>query len=292
MNGFLCINKPQGPSSFQIIDQLRRILHIKKAGHAGTLDPHASGLLLVAIGASTRLLQYLPTEPKEYEFGIQFGAQTDTLDAKGEMIHSGGRFPSGDEIRNVLKEFVGCINQAPPAYSAIKINGVRAYKLARKGDEPDMQPRAITIYTLDLLDYHPDNGQADLRVTCSGGTYVRSLARDIADKLGTFGFASYVHRTTIGPFLLERAVDPENLGDAGKYIIGCNEIFKDQSIQISDKQREEVLFGRDLLLDQINTEQDTVYAFSGETIIAVLKRVSSSTFHPVAVLCSEPGSCK
>lgn len=282
MDGFLCIHKPQGPSSFQIIDQLRRILRIKKAGHAGTLDPKASGLLLIALGAATRLLQYLPTEPKVYQFGIKFGEQTDTLDSEGKVIFSGGAIPERSAIETILEKFRGVILQVPPVFSAIKIDGVRAYKLARQGDAPEIQERPITIYSLKLNEFDAGAGEAHCEVCCSGGTYVRSLARDIAKEAGTYGFASYVHRTQIGPFRLDDAVKSELFDQAQEYIIPMGKFFADHSVLVTENQKIDIVNGKKCMVAE--STADTMFAFYNNELFAVLKRVEGSEFRPVTVL--------
>ncbi len=287
MDGFLCVNKPRGPSSFQIIDQLRRILHIKKIGHAGTLDPQASGLLLIAIGNATRLLQYVPGEPKTYQFGVHFGSQTDTLDSEGEVVFSGGKVPDQLSVNNILKKYCGKIMQVPPAFSAIRVNGVRAYKMARSGIEPQLHPREIEIYSIELLDYDQALAQAQIQVTCSGGTYVRSLARDISIDLGTYGFASFVHRVGIGAFAIENAIPADQLNDAEKSIIPLRKVFTNNVVSITEEQKTDVLYGRDLTLSHIDT--DRIFAFCGEEFVAVLNRAAVSLFHPATVLT---GSCR
>lgn len=287
MDGFLCVNKPCGPSSFKIVDQLRRILHTKKIGHAGTLDPQATGLLVIAVGAATRLLQYIPAEPKKYDFGIQFGSQTDTLDRVGAVVNSGGRIPEKDEIDNVLIKFTGEIEQVPPVYSAISINGVRAYKLARNGIDLQMQSRALTIYSITLNSFDSIKGEAHLSVECSGGTYVRSIARDIASELGTFGFASYVHRTAAGKFRLEDAVSAENLDLSAQFIVPFDKIFNKDSVVISEEQKQELIFGRDIEISASDSE--IVFAFCNGVIAAVMKRVEGAVYHPAAMLANGVG---
>lgn len=284
MDGFLCVNKPCGPSSFQIVSQLRRILHTKKIGHAGTLDPQASGLLVIAVGVATRLLQYIPAEPKKYEFGIQFGSQTDTLDREGKVVCSGGRIPAEDEIRSVLEKFSGSIMQAPPSYSAILVNGVRAYKLARSGADVEMQKREVVIHSITLEKFDQEKAEAHLKVECAGGTYVRSLARDIAEEIGTLGYASYVHRTGAGIFDLKDALNAENLDMAEKKIVPFSIIFSRDSVEISDAQKQELLFGRDIRIEA--SGKATVFAFFKGSIAAVLKHTGDSLYHPSAVFLS------
>jgi tRNA pseudouridine55 synthase len=288
VNGFLCVNKPIGPSSFQIVSQLRRILNIKKIGHAGTLDPEASGLLVIAVGTATRLLQYLPSEPKIYEFGIKFGSQTDTLDREGKVTESGKPVPDRSTIAQVLPSFTGRISQVPPVYSALSINGVRAYQLARSGKAVEMQPRDIDIHCITLKQFDKEIGEAHLCVECSGGTYVRSLARDIAEKCGTIGFASSIHRTAIGFFTLDQALPYESLENASKHILSFDKVFTKDICLISDVQRECLLYGRGFEVPE--RTQDTLYAFYNNDLMAVLKHKGDSMYHPSTVISGSAGS--
>jgi len=210
-SGFILINKPEGPTSFDIIRDLRRSLKTKKMGHAGTLDPLASGLLIVAVEQATKLLPLVPVDTKEYHFTIQFGETRTTGDREGEVEQSGFIIPTRESLESVLPQFRGTISQVPPAYSAIKVNGQRAYDLARKGEEVILQSREIDIESLELIAYDETQGKADLIVNCSTGTYVRSLAFDIAKVLGSGGYASRIHRTRVGMFFLENAFATEDV---------------------------------------------------------------------------------
>lgn len=210
-NGFLLINKPEGPSSFTIIKDLRRATQIRKMGHAGTLDPLASGLLVVAVGQATKLLPLVPVDTKEYHFGIQFGETRETGDREGDVVESGFRTPSKDELESVLPQFRGTISQIPPKYSAVKINGKKAYELARKGEEVEIKPREVVIDSLELIDYDETAGLANLVVNCSSGTYVRSLAQDIAKALKSGAYAASIHRTRVGMFHLKDALTVEDV---------------------------------------------------------------------------------
>ncbi|MBN1980223.1 MAG: tRNA pseudouridine(55) synthase TruB [Chitinivibrionales bacterium] len=205
MDGFLCIDKPVGLTSFEIIKQLRKIYKEKKIGHCGTLDPAASGLLLCGFGQATRLLQYVPDEPKVYRFSIQFGSTTDSLDATGAMTQTGMPIPGQEEIAMALQASIGPSMQVPPQVSAIKVDGVRAYVLARSQHHFELPARPISIYQAEMVHYDRDAGQAHCRISCSGGTYVRALARDIAFNLGTVGYACDIRREAIGPFPLEKS---------------------------------------------------------------------------------------
>lgn len=210
ISGWLVIDKPAGTGSTQVVGQTRHLLNASKNGHCGTLDPFATGVLPIAFGEATKLIPYVTDGEKEYEFLLKFGETTDTLDCEGEIVQNGGRIPSEAEIKAILPTFVGTIIQVPPAYSAIKINGQRAYDLARGGKEVKMPERQIEIYGLELLEM-PAPDQARLRVRCSKGTYVRTLGADIAVKLGTFGYLRELRRTKCGNFDLSQKILLENL---------------------------------------------------------------------------------
>ncbi len=205
MNGFFFIDKPAGPTSFDVVRQLRRACG-EKTGHSGTLDPQASGLLICAVGDATRLLPCLPAEPKRYSFGVTFGAETDTLDSEGTVVAASGRVPLEEEVRAALPKFTGRVTQTPPRFSAVRVEGERAYDLARRQRVFELKERTVAIASLALARF--DAPEASLDVTCSGGTYVRSLARDLAKSLGTLAFASFIRRLAIGPFAVDNAVSP------------------------------------------------------------------------------------
>ena len=209
-HGWLVVDKPLGMSSHQVVGKVRRILNSKKIGHAGTLDPLASGVLPLAIGEATKTMQFAMNTTKTYRFTICFGNSTTTDDAEGEVLDNSEHRPSRQDILDILHDFTGEIEQIPPAYSAIKVDGKRAYALARKGETPEMTARNVYIHDLTLLDI-PDVNHATLEVTCGKGTYVRSLARDIAQKLGSCGHVSYLRRTQVGNFLEKDTILLENL---------------------------------------------------------------------------------
>jgi tRNA pseudouridine55 synthase len=285
LDGFLCVNKPQGPSSFKIVAELRKALKVKKIGHAGTLDPEASGLLVIAVGSATRLIQYLPNEPKVYRFGLQFGFQTDTLDNKGTVIAEGGAFPSSAQLKAALNRFHGEHLQVPPAFSAKKINGVRAYEMARNGDTPDLKPCRVKIHSLDLIQYDQDRGIAELELCCSGGTYVRAIVRDLASALDTYGIASFIRRYRSGNFNLDQAMEIDDIDHAVNYIMPATVVLgKEPGIQLSEPHHQRLLHGMDISLPQMDVPTNRkIFAFSGTHLLAVLQWKQGSKFHPVAV---------
>ena len=210
IHGWLIIDKQKGIGSTDVVNQTRRLLNASKNGHTGTLDPFATGVLPIAFGEATKLIPYVTDGDKEYEFVLKFGSTTDTLDPTGNIIQTGGKIPSQEEILAVLPKFIGTINQTPPKYSAIKINGQRAYDLARKGQDVTIPERQIKIYKLELLSIL-SNEEYKFRVSCSKGTYVRTLGSDIAQKLGTIGYLTALRRTKCAKFDLSDTILLESL---------------------------------------------------------------------------------
>jgi tRNA pseudouridine55 synthase len=214
VHGWLILDKPFGLTSTQALGKVRRLVGGKKAGHGGTLDPLATGILPLAFGEATKLIPYIMDGDKDYEFTIKWGEQRSTDDAEGEVIAFSDKRPTKAEILAALPLFNGVISQTPPAFSAIKIDGERAYDIARAGGRVALAPRQVSIYHLELLEVlSPD--EATFRVTSGKGMYVRSLARDLAIELGTYGSISCLRRTRVGPFGLEGAISLEKLEELG-----------------------------------------------------------------------------
>lgn len=210
INGWLIIDKPKGIGSTDVVNLTRRLLNANKNGHTGTLDPFASGVLPIAFGEATKLIPFVTDGHKEYEFVLEFGKATNTDDTEGEITAVSDILPTKEEILAILPEFSGEIHQVPPIYSAIKINGERAYKLARQGKNIDIPSRTVQIFSLELIEQlSPDS--FSFRVECSKGTYVRALGRDIALKLGTVGHLKELRRTKCGIFSLDDTILLENL---------------------------------------------------------------------------------
>ena len=209
VSGFININKPAGISSAAAVAKVRRIVGVP-CGHMGTLDPMASGVLPVALGSASRLFNYLLDKEKVYRAVFRFGAETDTLDATGVLLRVGQAVPAEEEIRAALPRFFGEIEQMPPAYSAKSVNGVRAYRLAREGKEVALQPKKVSVHRFELLGRTAEDSFA-FRIACGGGTYIRSLARDIAAACGTCALMTSLVRERSGPFTLENSVAPDAL---------------------------------------------------------------------------------
>ncbi|MEY4952805.1 MAG: tRNA pseudouridine(55) synthase TruB [Pseudomonadota bacterium] len=218
-NGWIILDKPHGLGSTQGVAAVKRVcreagLGMVKVGHGGTLDPLATGVLPIALGEATKLTGRMLDGAKEYSFTIAFGAETDTLDLEGQVIATSEVRPSLAEIEAVLPRFTGPIEQVPPAYSAIQVDGKRAYDLARAGEAVDLKARAVTIYGLRLVRFEGD--ALTLHAHVSKGTYIRSLARDIAHALGTVGHVTMLRRTKAGPFTLDQAISLDKLNEVGK----------------------------------------------------------------------------
>jgi tRNA pseudouridine55 synthase len=209
VHGWINLDKPQGLTSMQALGKVRRILDANKAGHAGTLDPLATGILPIALGEATKIIPYVQDNDKTYSFTVTWGAATDTDDREGAVIETSLHQPSEADIREAIPSFIGHIKQTPPQYSAIKIDGQRAYDLARAGENPEMKSRIVEIHSLTLLAHR--GTESDFRTQCGKGTYIRAIARDIARQLGTCGHIAALRREAVGHFTLENAISLEQL---------------------------------------------------------------------------------
>lgn len=286
-NGFLCLNKPSGPSSFELVRCARKLFATRKAGHGGTLDPLASGVLVVAVNEATRLLPFLDLEPKEYRFSIQFGAETDTLDHSGTVVRSGGSFPGRQELDAALTGLCGTIEQFPPRYSAVKINGHRAYELARRGRSFELKPRQVVIHALELCSYEAQLGRAVCFARCSSGTYVRSLARDIAYAAGTVAHTTAIARERAGAFTVERSLTPVQLETNGiAALIPPWEVLDSSRRYVAGTAvLGELAHGRTVsLCGGSGLQNGTVFVFDDRhRVAAVCERGTNDELHPVRV---------
>ncbi|WP_397543061.1 tRNA pseudouridine(55) synthase TruB [Roseovarius salis] len=202
ISGWLVVDKPAGMTSTAVVNKVRWALQARKAGHAGTLDPAATGVLAVALGEATKTVPYVTDALKAYEFSVRLGEATNTDDAEGEVIATSTARPSDDEIKQALSPFLGEIMQVPPKYSAVKIDGQRAYKLAREGEDVDIEARPLWVEELVMTD-RPDADHVTLEMVCGKGGYVRALARDLGEALGCHGHVAWLRRTWSGPFEAE-----------------------------------------------------------------------------------------
>jgi tRNA pseudouridine55 synthase len=209
-SGLLLVDKPHGITSHDAVSRVRRSLGIRKVGHSGTLDPLATGLLVMGVGRGTRLLRFLSEFPKLYEGTGVLGVETTTLDAEGDVVREAPVAVTEPELRAAVASFVGDIEQAPPAYSAVKVGGERSYKAARRGEAVDSPSRRVHVYAFNVRRFDPP--RFDFRVRCSGGTYVRSLVADVGHALECGAHVTALRRTAVGPFGVEEARPPDDPG--------------------------------------------------------------------------------
>jgi tRNA pseudouridine55 synthase len=260
--GVLNVDKPPGLTSHDVVDAIRRMAGQRRVGHAGTLDPMASGVLLICLGQATRIAEYLMASRKRYRATIVLGASTDTYDAEGEITDTGGDTGfSVDEISSALTHFVGRIEQVPPMYSALKRDGQPLYKLARQGKVVEREPRPVEIEQIELLDWTPPSLVVEL--VCSPGTYIRSLAHDLGQHLGSGAYLAALVRLSSGHFALEGAVSLERLEEAfrhdqeHRYLLPLDEALLDwPAIIVGQNEARQVLHGQSIPADRLATGQD------------------------------------
>lgn len=246
--GFLNINKPLNCTSHDVITLLRKSLGIKKIGHCGTLDPFATGVLIVGINDATKLLEYLPSD-KTYIAKIVFGVETNTNDITGEVLKRADNIPSLKEIKENLKSYIGQVKQKPPIFSAIKINGHRSYNLARQNkiSIEHIKEKTIEIYSSKILSYV--NNELLLEIHCSKGTYIRSIARDLGYTLNTYAILSSLQRVKIGsPFTIENSIDPKLITKLTlkEYLIASTSALQLQKIYLSSEQVKDISLGKSI----------------------------------------------
>lgn len=231
MNGVILLDKPQGKTSHDMVYFIRRVTGVKKVGHTGTLDPMATGVLPICIGAATKAADMLTFSDKRYIAELTFGAETDTLDAEGSITAQSDKRCTEEEFHAAAARFTGEIEQIPPMYSAIKQNGKKLYELARQGAEVERKPRAVTIHSIDILEFNGETAKID--VSCSKGTYIRTLCADMGKYLGTLAYMSALRRTRTGQFDISRCYAPDEItrfadeGRLGELIIPIDELFSD-----------------------------------------------------------------
>lgn len=271
MFGFLNIYKPEGVTSFDVVAYLRKILHIKQIGHTGTLDPFAVGVLPVCIGKTTKLIEYLPDD-KAYIATVQLGAETDTYDKDGKITKTYSKKITKKDLESILSDFTGEIEQIPPIYSAIKIRGKKLYEYAREGKKVDIQPRQVFISKIELKDFDYENQQAKILTECSKGTYIRSIAYDIGQKLNCGGYLIALERIKAGVFNLDTALkldDIKTVQDVEAHLVNPADVLPQERYNLSDAEKGKVLHGNELYIKNSDISGQTVMLTYDNKIIAV-----------------------
>ena len=270
MFGFLNVYKPKGKTSHDVVAILRRVTKIKQIGHTGTLDPFAEGVLPICIGKATRLIEYL-NDDKAYIGTVQLGKSTTTYDLEGETVEVSDKTPDLEEIENELNNFRGDIEQLPPIYSAIKVNGKKLYEYARKGEEVEIKPRSVNINELKILNYDQENRILELYIKCSKGTYIRSIAHDLGKNLGCFGHLIKLVRVKAGDFEVENSIKLEDLTDietVQKHLIYPLEKLDYQTYELNTKELELVSHGMQIFA-RTNLQNGIVILTNNNKLIAV-----------------------
>ena len=283
MLGILLIDKPLGITSHDVVNTIRRKLSTKRVGHAGTLDPLGTGLLVVAVGPATRFLQYLPLEPKEYGGTIKFGKRTNTYDAEGEIV-SEAKVPTdlASVLESLKPRFMGLIEQIPPMHSAVKVGGKPLYKYARAGQEVERQTRTIHI---SELEFAVQGDSADFRLVCSGGTYVRTLADDLGQAVGCGAYLTRLRRTCVGRFSLDGStpldqVSAENLIPLRKALDPM------RIVEMNDRQTVAIREGQQVTVSESAQAGIVALADPGGTVFSVARLVGNLV-QPECVIPSE-----
>ena len=287
MFGFLNVDKPAGITSRAVVNRIERLVRPIKVGHAGTLDPLATGVLVVALGPATRLIEYVQRLPKTYHGAFLLGRQSDTEDVEGTVIEiAGPNTPRREDIEAALPIFVGTINQTPPAFSAIKVAGQRAYAMARRGQVVELQPRPVEVYSLEAVRY--EYPSLELLIRCGSGTYIRSLGRDLATSLGTAAVMSQLRRTAIGPFCVENATGLEDLANsqaiAERLIAPLVSLGTMQRLVVSPQEAKGLIQGQGI--DATGDNSSSAPTSPGNTEVAAI----TESGELIAILKCENGS--
>lgn len=292
ISGVLVIDKPVGLTSHDVVQIVRKGTNIRRAGHTGTLDPRASGVLVVLIGPAVRLSEYVSASDKRYQAIVRLGSSTDTYDSEGEITQTSSPDEVTEELfENALQNFIGEIEQVPPPYSAVKVKGRKAYEMARKGEEVDLEPRIIQVHSLELLEWAPPEAVID--VYCSSGTYVRSLANDLGNVLGCGAYLIGLRRTKSGRFTLRDSVPLNKLREAFddgswyQYLIPAAEALSDwPSVELDVEQVDAVRHGHRIPADEKLGKLVRGISEQGELIALLEFQSEDSQWQPKKVFFS------
>ncbi len=291
ISGVLVIDKPVGMTSHDVVQVIRKGTNIRRAGHTGTLDPRASGVLIVLIGPAVRLSEYVSASDKRYQAVITLGKTTDTYDEDGTQTSVNPVNVTEDQFEKELKTFIGDIEQVPPPYSAVKVNGRKAYEMARQGEEVDLSPRIISVYSLELLEWAPPEVVID--IFCSSGTYVRSLAHDLGERLGCGATLTGLRRTKSGRFTLRDAVPLRKLNEAFangtwyQYLIPAAEALSDwPAVELSVDQMDTIRHGNRISADATVGKKARGISEQGELVALLELDENSNEWQPKKVFFS------
>jgi tRNA pseudouridine55 synthase len=297
VNGWFIIDKPTGLTSTAVVNEMRRLANAAKAGHGGTLDPLATGVLPVALGEATKTMRYIVDGTKSYQFTLRWGIATDSDDADGAVIATSDGRPEAAAVRAVLPRFTGEISQIPPRYSAIKVAGQRAYDLAREGESFDLEARTVFVEAIELV-ATPDPDHAIFEVTCGPGAYMRGLGRDIAQAVGTVGHITALRRTRVGPFRVENAISLDELRsfeDSAavlQHMLPVETALDDiPALALTDSEARRLRSGQAVPLLRKMDLQRIAGLNDGDTVLALgrgkpiaLTRYAAGEVHPLRVL--------
>lgn len=283
--GLLVVDKPAGPTSHDVVAQIRRATGVSKVGHTGTLDPAATGVLVLCLGQATRLSEYLTQSDKRYSAEIHFGRTTTTYDAEGDIVEETGRSPSREAIESALPGFLGELQQRPPDYSAIKVGGVPAYRMARQGQSPDLSARRVIISDLQIEAYDPP--VLGLEVACSAGTYIRSLAHDLGQALGVGAYLGGLRRLQAGAFDVSEAVPLADLlasveaGDWERFLRDPAEGLPSvPRVQLENGELESVRHGRSIAADEPASGLALALDGAGRLVAVLQAEPDGDQWHP------------
>jgi tRNA pseudouridine55 synthase len=291
ISGVLVIDKPVGMTSHDVVQVVRKGTNIRRAGHTGTLDPRASGVLIVLVGPAVRLSEYVSASDKRYQAVITLGRTTDTYDDDGKQMSAAEVTVTEEQFETELKTFIGDIEQVPPPYSAVKVQGRKAYEMAREGEEVDLAPRIISVYSLELLEWAPPEVVID--IFCSSGTYVRSLAHDLGERLGCGATLTGLRRTKSGRFTLRDAVPLRKLNEAFsdgtwyQYLIPAAEALSDwPALELTNDELDTVRHGNRIPAGETTEKKARGISQQGELVALLELDEATNEWQPKKVFFS------
>lgn len=265
--GIIAINKPKGWTSFDVVNKIKHSVKPNKVGHLGTLDPMATGVLLVTVGKATKLFDIMQQKQKTYVATFEFGYETDSLDATGNVVKTNKEIPTQAQIEQVLTKFIGKISQIPPLFSAKSVNGVRAYEMARRGETFELKPKEVEVFEIKIIDYY--NKVLKLEIVCGSGTYIRSIGRDIAYELNTCATMNELIRTKVGKFSVENCIKIEDVTKENVYekICSLNEVLDYQVLDLGNDITNKLLNGQ---VVKIDVEDGNYFIKNENDIVAII----------------------